>query len=286
MSKSLTATPQDSFERIRQTDDLGREYWFARDLAPLLDYLVWRNFAGVIDKAKLACHQSGHAVSDHFDEVVKMVEIGSRAQRPVEDVKLTRYACYLIVQNGNPGKPVIAAGQTYFALQTRRQELSDQANFGQLSEDQRRLMLRNEIAQHNKDLAAAAKQAGVETPLDYAIFQDHGYKGLYGGLGAKDIHGQKGLKKSQKILDHMGSTELAANLFRATQAEDKLRRDGVKGKTAANKTHHEVGRKVRQTIEELGGTMPENLPSPDKSIKQLEREKQRIGKSNPGASDE
>jgi DNA-damage-inducible protein D len=286
MSKSLTPTPQDSFERIRQTDDLGREYWFARDLAPLLDYLVWRNFAGVIDKAKLACHQSGHAVSDHFDEVVKMVEIGSSAQRPVEDVKLTRYACYLIVQNGNPGKPVIAAGQTYFALQTRRQELSDQANFGQLSEDQRRLMLRNEIAQHNKDLAAAAKQAGVETPLDYAIFQDHGYKGLYGGLGAKDIHGQKGLKKSQKILDHMGSTELAANLFRATQAEDKLRRDGVKGKTSANKTHHEVGRKVRQTIEELGGTMPENLPSPDKSIKELEREKQRIAKSNPGASDE
>lgn len=168
----------------------------------------------------------------------------------------------------------------------RIQQINASPDLESLSEAQRRLMLRNELALHNKHLAAAAKNAGVETPIDYAVFQDHGYKGLYGGLGAKDIHTHKGLKKSQKILDHMGSTELAANLFRATQAEDKLRREGIQGKTAANKTHHEVGRKVRQTIQELGGTMPENLPSPDKSIKQLEREKQRIGKSNPGASDE
>lgn len=284
--KSAVELHHKTFESIRQSDADGNEYWLSRPLGRVLEYSEYRHFQPVIERAKEACQNSGHAVADHFEEFLEMVEIGSGAKRHIQEIRLSRYACYLIVQNGDPSKPVIANGQTYFALQTRRQELSDQANFGQLSEDQRRLMLRNEIAQHNKDLAAAAKQAGVETPLDYAIFQDHGYKGLYGGLGAKDIHGHKGLKKSQKILDHMGSTELAANLFRATQAEDKLRRDGVKGKTAANKTHHEVGRKVRQTIEELGGTMPENLPSPDKSIKQLEREKQRIAKSNPGASDE
>jgi len=161
-------------------------------------------------------------------------------------------------------------------LQTRRQEIGDKAGFGDLSEDDRRLMLRQELARHNKELAAAARQSGVETPLDYAVFQDHGYKGLYGGLGAKDLHGRKGLKKSQKILDHMGSTELAANLFRATQTEEKLKRDGVQSKVAANRTHHEVGAKVRQTIKDLGGTMPENLPAPDKSIKQLERSKQKL----------
>ena len=210
-----------------------------------------------------------------------MVDIGSGAKRQIEDVRLSRYACYLIVQNGDPSKPVIANGQTYFALQTRRQELADEANFGRLSEDEKRLAIRNELAQHNKDLAAAAKDAGVETPLDYAIFQDHGYKGLYGGLGAKDIHANKGLKKSQKILDHMGSTELAANLFRATQTEEKLRRDQVQGKTQANKTHFEVGRKVRQTIQDLGGTMPENLPKPDTSIQQIESAKKKLEKKKP-----
>lgn len=204
-----------------------------------------------------------------------MVDIGSGAHREVDDVRLSRYACYLVVQNGNPAKPVIAAGQTYFALQTRRQELQDQSRFGQLTEDERRLMLRDELARHNKDLAAAAQQAGVLTPLDYAIFQDHGYLGLYGGLGAKDIHEVKGLKKSQKILDHMGSTELAANLFRATQTEEKLKRDDVDNKKHANQTHLEVGRKVRQTIQELGGTMPEALPTPAKSIQQLTREQRK-----------
>lgn len=168
----------------------------------------------------------------------------------------------------------------------RIQESDSRSALEALSEAQRRLMLRDELSLHNKHLAAAAKDAGVETPIDYAVFQDHGYKGLYGGLGAKDIHARKGLKKSQKILDHMGSTELAANLFRATQAEDKLRREGIKGKTAANRTHLEVGRKVRQTIQELGGTMPEHLPSPDKSIKQLARDRQRIGGSKPEQSDD
>jgi DNA-damage-inducible protein D len=166
-------------------------------------------------------------------------------------------------------------------MQTRRQELADDAKFAQLSEDEKRLAIRNELATHNKHLAAAAKNAGVETPLDYAVFQDHGYKGLYGGLGNKEIHAKKGLKKSQKILDHMGSTELAANLFRATQAEEKLRRDQVQGKAQANMTHYNVGRKVRQTIAELGGTMPENLPKPNTSIQQIESAKKKLDNKKP-----
>lgn len=263
-----------TFEGIRQTVE-GNEFWSARELAPLLDYPKWEKFKPVIEKAIEACRQSGNEPANHFHLTGKMVGIGSGAKRTVEDFHLSRYACYLIVQNGDPSKPVIANGQTYFALQTRRQEISDEARFAGLSEDERRLMLRREMTEHNKALSAAAKGAGVETGLDYAIFQDHGYKGLYGGLGAKDIHRKKGLKKSHQILDHMGSTELAANLFRATQTEEKLRRDRVQGKTAANQTHFEVGKKVRQTIKELGGTMPEALPNPDKSIKQIEREKKK-----------
>ena len=224
MPKNIINPQHSGFDSIRQLDEAGNEFWSARDLAPLLDYPQWRNFKPVLDKAAQACKQSRQPVADHFADVRKMVDLGSGAQREIEDIHLSRYACYLIVQNGDPSKPVIANGQTYFALQTRRQELQDNAKFSQLSEDEKRLAIRNELAAHNKDLAAAAKDAGVETPLDYAIFQDHGYKGLYRGLGAKDIHVRKGLKKSQKILDHMGSTELAANLFRATQAEDKLRR--------------------------------------------------------------
>ena len=267
-----------TFEEVRQFDEDGNEFWSARDIAPLLEYQDWSNFMQVVDKARLACEQSGRPVADHFGDVTKMVGIGSGAQRPVPDVHLSRYACYLIVQNGDPAKPVIANGQTYFAMQTRRQELADDAKFAQLSEDEKRLAIRNELATHNKHLAAAAKDAGVETSLDYAIFQDHGYKGLYGGLGNKEIHAKKGLKKSQKILDHMGSTELAANLFRATQTEEKLRRDKVRGKSQANKTHFDVGRKVRQTIDELGGTMPENLPKPESSIQQIESAKKKLTK--------
>jgi DNA-damage-inducible protein D len=268
--KRIVEQHHETFEGIRKADADGNEYWFARDLAPLLEYQDWRNFMLVVEKAKTACEQSGQAAANHFGDITKMVEIGSGAKRPVADIRLSRYACYLIVQNGDPSKPVIANGQTYFALQTRRQELRDDEAFARLSEDEKRLAIRNELAEHNKHLAAAAKDAGVDTPLDYAIFQDHGYKGLYGGKGAKDIHAIKGLKKSQKILDHMGSIELAANMFRATQTEDKLRRDEVQGKRQANQTHFEVGKKVRQTIQELGGTMPEALPSPDKSIQQIE----------------
>jgi DNA-damage-inducible protein D len=274
LSKQHHAT----FESIRQVDEAGNEFWLARDLAPLLDYPQWRNFKPVIEKARQACQQSAQALADHFAELRKMVDLGSGAQREIEDVRLSRYACYLIVQNGDSSKPVIANGQTYFALQTRRQELQDSGKFARLSEDEKRLAIRNELAEHNKHLAAAAKEAGVETGLDYAIFQDHGYKGLYGGMGAKDIHARKGLKKSQKILDHMGSTELAANLFRATQTEEKLKREKVRGKQNANRTHFEVGQKVRQTIRELGGTMPEALPIPEQSVKQIESAKKKLDK--------
>jgi DNA-damage-inducible protein D len=265
-----------TFESMRQFDAEGHEFWLARQLAKVLEYSEYRHFLSVIERAREACRNSGHPVEDHFEDVLEMVEIGSGAKRQIADIRLSRYACYLIVQNGDPSKPVIANGQTYFAMQTRRQELRDNEAFAKLSEDEKRLAIRNELAEHNKYLAAAAKDAGVEAPLDYAIFQDHGYKGLYGGRGAKDIHALKGLKKGQRILDHMGSTELAANLFRATQTEEKLRRDEVRGKQRANQTHYEVGKKVRQTIADLGGTMPEALPTPEASIKQLENNKKKL----------
>ena len=267
-----------TFERIRHLDPAGNEFWQARELALVLEYSQYRHFLPVIKRAREACHNSGRAVADHFEDVLTMVEIGSGAQRQIEDVRLSRYACYLIVQNGDPSKPVIANGQTYFALQTRRQELAEAASLAHLGEDEKRLAIRNELATHNKQLAAAAKRSGVVSPLDYAVFQDHGYRGLYGGLTAKDLHARKGLKKSQKILDHMGSTELAANLFRATQAEDKLKRENIRGKQRANQAHLEVGQKVRQTIKELGGTMPESLPVPDKSIGQIDKLSKKLEK--------
>jgi len=265
-----------TFADIRQTDDSGAEFWYARDLQRVLEYSSWDKFKRVIAKAITACEQSGQSVDDHFSQVGKMVTLGSGAVREIEDIELSRYACYLIVQNGDPTKPVIAHGQTYFAIQTRRQELADNQQFQQLPEDEKRLFLRNELKEHNKQLVETAQQAGVETNLDFAIFQNHGYKGLYGGLDAKDIHRHKRLKGSQKILDHMGSTELAANLFRATQTEEKLRRDKIQGKHNANRTHYEVGSKVRETIRELGGTMPEDLPVPDKSIKQIEQKQKKL----------
>lgn len=271
------------FEAIKSIDLKGAEYWSARDLAPLLDYRDWRNFIKVISKAVSACEISNQAAKNHFVEANKMVDLGSGSQRLLEDFHLSRYACYLVVQNGDPSKPVIAAGQTYFAIQTRRQELADDEAFKRLREDEKRLFLRNELKEHNKLLVVAAQQAGVVTTLDFAVFQNHGYKGLYGGLDQRAIHERKQLKKSQKILDHMGSTELAANLFRSTQTEEKLRRDNVRLKPQANQTHYEVGTKVRQTIEDLGGTMPENLPTPDKSIKQLESQKKKLTKKSSRA---
>lgn len=275
-NKQPTQPEHTSFESIRVINEQGGEVWLARQLAKVLDYAEFRNFLPVIEKAKIACENSGQAVADHFVEIHEMVEIGSGAKRSMASFALSRYACYLIVQNGDASKPVIANGQTYFAIQTRRQELQDDTGFQQLNEDQKRLMLRNELADHNKQLAAAARDAGVESGLDYAIFQNHGYQGLYGGLDNKAIHQHKGLKKSQKILDHMGSTELAANLFRATQTEEKLKRDQVSNKRQANQTHFEVGAKVRATIGELGGTMPEDLPKPEKGIPQLTRAQKKL----------
>lgn len=265
-----------TFTDIRQTDDSEVEFWYARDLQHVLEYAEWRNFEKVVSKAVTACVKSDYDPNNHFVGVNKMVSLGSGAVREIEDIELSRYACYLIVQNGDPTKPVIAHGQTYFAIQTRRQELADDENFRQLQEDEKRLLLRNELKEHNKQLVEVAQQAGVESHLDFAVFQNHGYRGLYGGLEAKDIHRHKRLKKSYKILDHMGSTELAANLFRATQTEEKLRRENIQGKQKANRTHYEVGSKVRKTIEELGGTMPEDLPVPDKSIKQIEQKKKKL----------
>ena len=274
MSDSLPApAASNTFERIKRVNQEGRECWSGRDLARVLEYLNFRNFQPVIEKAKEACAKSGHVVADHFAEVRNMVGIGSGAQRELEDWDLSRYACYLVIQNADPSKPLVALGQSYFAVQTRRQEMADDQA---LKEDKTRLLLRAEMKKHNKNLAGVAKQAGVVQPLDYAIFMDHGYRGLYGGLGMRDIHQRKRLKSKEQVLDHMGSTELAANLFRATQTEEKLRRENVRTKAMANRIHGDVGRKVRRTIHELGGAMPENLPVAE-SIRKVEiREKKRL----------
>ena len=275
----LVKYSEQTFESIKHVNEYGEEYWLARELQLGLEYAQWRRFSDAIERAKLACKNSGFAVEDHFADVGKMVDIGSGAERQIDDVMLSRYACYLIVMNGDPRKEVIAIGQSYFAVKTRQQELID--NYEQMSEDQKRLAIRNEMIAHNKSLAEAAQMAGIEDQREYAIFQNKGYQGLYGGLSAKEIHARKGLKKSQKILDHMGSTELAANLFRATQTDEKLRRENIQGKQVAYDTHYEVGKKVRQTIKELGGTMPEDLPTPQKSIAQIEREQEKR-KLKPG----
>ena len=272
LTKKATAT----FESIKKIDENGVEYWLSRDLAKILEYADYRNFIAVINKAKEACLNSGNDVLDHFGDITEMVTIGSGAQRPIDTIKLTRYACYLTVQNADPSKIIVAQAQTYFAIQTRIAEVQQMEEYNRLStEEEKRLFLREEMAKHNSQLADAAKNAGVIEPRDYAIFQNYGYQGLYGGLGAQDIHARKGLKKSQKILDHMGSTELAANLFRATQTEEKLRRENIKGKMKANKTHYDVGKKVRQTIKELGGTMPEDLPVAE-SIKSVEAKQRKM----------
>lgn len=275
----LVKYSEQTFESIKHVNEYGEEYWLARELQLVLEYAQWRRFSDAIERAKLACKNSGFAVEDHFADIGKMVDIGSGAERQIDDVMLSRYACYLIVMNGDPRKEVISIGQSYFAVKTRQQELID--NYEQMSEDQKRLAIRNEMIAHNKSLAEAAQMAGIEDQREYAIFQNKGYQGLYGGLGAKEIHARKGLKKCQKILDHMGSTELAANLFRATQTDEKLRRENIQGKQVAYDTHYEVGKKVRQTIKELGGTMPEDLPTPQKSIAQIEREQEKR-KLKPG----
>lgn len=271
MANDIDRYSETIFEQIRHIDNNGEEFWYARELQKVLEYTEWRNFAKVIAHAIEATEKSIGTAEDHFVEVNKMIELGKTARRNVDDYRLSRYACYLIAMNGDPAKQVIALAQTYFAIKTRQQELIE--DYDRLSEEQKRLAIRREMIEHNKSLAEAAQKAGVDTPQDYAIFQNKGYQGLYGGLGMREIHARKGLKKSEKILDHMGSTELAANLFRATQTDEKLRRENIQGKENANQTHYTVGRKVRQTIKELGGTMPEDLPTPEKSIQQIERDR-------------
>ena len=277
MSK-VTNYQENTFEKIKKINEFGAECWSARDLSIVLEYAQWRNFLNVIDKAKEACKNSNNNVMDHFADISKTIEMPKGAFKEVDDYMLSRYACYLIVQNADPGKEIVALGQTYFAIKTRESELNEE--FQHLTEDARRVAIRKELKEHNRMLADAAKDAGVNDNQEYAIFQNYGYMGLYGGLKAQDIHKRKKLKKSQKILDYMGSTELAANLFRATQTEEKLRREQIKGKDKANKTHYEVGKKVRQTIDELGGTMPEDLPTPKESVVQIETPKKKIDKKS------
>ena len=274
-----------TFEDASHVDEDGIEFWYARSVSKLLEYYDYRNFLNIVEKAKTACRLVGQEVENHFVDVTDMVPIGSDALREIDNVKLTRYACYLIAQNGDPRKRPIAFAQSYFAIQARKQEIAEKQSpaYGPLSDDQKRLLLRDEIKEHNKALASAAKGAGVIDPSDFAVFQTFGYRGLYGGLDRFGIQRRKGLQSKQSILDHMGSTELAANLFRATQTEEKLRRDGVKGKHAANNVHFEVGAKVRQTIKEIGGTMPENLPV-EEDIKKVERRVKKLAKSDSAFS--
>lgn len=276
MNYSIDDLLKSPFEKIKRISEDGYEYWSARDLYKLLEYSEYRHFLPVIDKVKEALISLNEDIENHIEDMLDMVEIGSGATRELDSLKLSRFACYIAVQNADPSKTNVALGQAYFAIKTRQKELleEEEKRLIQSEEDSKRLLLREQMKTHNKQLAEAAKDAGINEPIDYAIFQNYGYKGLYGGLDRQAIHKRKGLKKSQDILDHMGSTELAANLFRATQTEEKLRRENIKGKMKANQTHYEVGKKVRQTIEELGGTMPEDLPTAE-SIKRLERQKQK-----------
>ena len=268
-NNDITKYSDQTFEGIKHINEHGQEFWYARELHPILGYTQWRNFMPVVEKAKTACEASKTPTLDHFADVSKMVNLGSGSERKIDDIMLSRYACYLIVMNGDPRKEVIAIGQTYFAVKTRQQELID--NYDQLTEDQKRLAIREEMTIYNKLLAEAAKKAGVKTSKQYAVFQNRGYQGLYGGLSASDIHARKKLEKGQQILDHMGSAELAANLFRATQTDEKLRNENITRPEDANEIHYEVGKRVRKTIKDLKGTMPENLPTPEKSIKQIKK---------------
>lgn len=260
------------FESIKHVNEYGQEYWCARELQVVLEYGKWDNFKNVITKAIETAKNSVIDTSLHFADIGKSSRMPNGGEREIGDVELSRYACYLVVLNADPSKEIIALGKTYFAVKTRQQELIEQ--YDTLDYDHKRLSVRKQMVEHNKLLVAAAKDAGVETTVDYAIFQNHGYMGLYGGLKAQDIKIKMGLKKNQQILDHMGYEELAANLFRATQTESKLRRDNIQGKKEANDTHFNVGKEIRDTIERIGGTMPEDLPTEEKSIKQIEKEHQ------------
>ncbi len=263
------------FDAIRKVDELGHEFWNAKDLAKLLGYRQYTNFTGAIRKAEIACKESGEAVPDHFLHVKEMIPGGKGAKRPYSTVHLSRFACYLLVENADPeGRPIVAMGQKYFAVQTRRQELADELTLSALPEDQKRLIYRREMAVLNHQLAETAKLSGVIKPEHFATFTDRGYQGLYNGETENMIHARKGLQEDEYILDFMGSDELIANAFRASLARQRLERDKTRDREQANQVHYQAGRKVRQTIEEFGGTVPEQLPTPKKSFGQLEREEQ------------
>lgn len=266
---TLNAKEYKQFEKIKHKKEDGTEFWSARELAPVLEYDKWENFNKVIERAMVACENSGHAASDDFPEVRKIVKAGA-TKKTVKDYELSRYACYLVVQNGDPRKKTIALGQTYFAIQTYRQEVAE--CFNKLSEDNRRLVVRGNIKQWNQMLAETAHTAGVISNEEFAIFQNAGYMGLYGGLDVDDIHEKKNLEIGQKILDYMGSTELIANLFRISQTEEKIRKGKVNTALEATSTHYNVGKEVRNAIRKIGGTMPEDLPTPEKSVQQIEKE--------------
>ena len=256
------------FENVKHVDENGNDYWLARELMVVLEYKRWDKFNNVINNATISCKNSNYAIDDHFSHLGKMVEIGSKTKRKIEDYKLSRYACYLIAQNGDSRKKTIALAQTYFAVQTRKQEISER-EYSSLTEDEKRFYQRNLTKKGNYSLNQAAKDAGVK---NFDKFHNAGYKGLYNGETANDIAKRKGLRYREDILDNMGSDELIANLFRISQTEQKLKRDNVKGEVNANDVHYEVGKKIRNTIKELGGTMPEDYPTPEKSLKVLEKE--------------
>jgi len=288
---NLIAKEYQGFEQIKHTDEVGNEFWFARELALVLGYAKWENFSKVIDRAMLACQNSGFSITDHFIQIEKTVEMPIKPQKigfveisktkkigfpevrktkKIVDYRLSRYACYLIVQNGDPRKEIIATGQTYFAIQTHRQEIADY--FNQLDEDNKRLVIRGDIKQWNQMLAEVAHNAGVITDEEFAQFQNAGYMGLYGGETVQDIHHRKRLSPKQKILDFMNSQELIANLFRISLAEEKIRKEQIQGAGIATETHNQVGREVRRTIERVGGVLPEQQPTPNKSIEQVQKE--------------
>ena len=260
------------FEDIKHIDEFGNEYWLARELQNILEYTQWRRFENVINKAKFACENSNIKVDDHFANVGKMVDIGSNTKRITKDYRLTRYACYLIAQNGDSRKEVIALAQTYFAIQTRKQELSEK-EYNELTEDEKRLYRRNQARKGNYNLNKTAVKAHVK---DLARFHNAGYKGLYNGETADDIFKRKKLRYREDILDNMGSEELANNIFRIAQTDAKLKRDKVDNEYTANSVHYEVGKEVRESIKRLGGTMPENLPTPNRSLKKLEKDNKKL----------